>query len=213
MITVHHLDDSRSQRVLWLLEELGVPYELRQHRRDPLTRLAPVALQAIHPLGKAPLIEDSTHGTTLHESGAIIDYLLRHHGDGHWRPAAGTPAHERYLQWLHYAEGSAMLPLTLKRIALSLGDAGAPLLPRIESEIALHLGYVDRALQGQAWLLGDTISGADVQMSFVGELAGARTERANYPALDGWVRRFQARPAYGRALAVGGAYAFGPRAT
>ena len=202
MIVVHHLNESRSQRVLWLLEELGVPYEIRHYERDATTRLAPPALRDIHPLGKSPVIESD--GMTLIESGAIIDHLLRRHGDGSLRPAADSADFEAYQQWLHYAEGSAMLPLLLKLYVSRLGEAGAPLKPRIDSELSNHLGYVDRALQGREWLVGDRFSGADVQMSFVGE--AARGLRASYPNLDAWVRRFQQRPAYRRALERGGPY-------
>ena len=203
MITVHHLNDSRSQRVLWLLEELGVPYDIKHYARDAVTRLAPPALLAVHPLGKSPVIEDG--GQTVIESGAIIDYLIRRHGAGRLCPAAGTAEFEAYQQWLHYAEGSAMLPLMLKLYVSRLGDAGAPLEPRIASELANHLGYVDRALQGRDWLVGNELSGADIQMSFVGE--AARGLRASYPAMDAWVKRCQARPAYRRALERGGPYA------
>ena len=203
MVIVHHLNDSRSQRVLWLLEELGVPYEIRHYARDAKTRLAPPELKAVHPLGKSPVIEDN--GLTLIESGAIVDYLIRQHGGGRLQPAAGTPEFEVYNQWLHYAEGSAMLPLLLRLYVSRLGDAGAPLAPRIDSELANHLGYVDHALAGRDWLLGDQLTGADIQMSFVGE--AARDLRASYPALQAWVRRLQQRPAYQRALARGGPYA------
>jgi glutathione S-transferase len=202
MVIVHHLNESRSQRVLWLLEELGVPYEIRHYQRDPVTRLAPPELQAVHPLGKSPVLE--ADGMTLIESGAIVDYLIRRHGPDSLQPATGTPDFEAYQQWLHYAEGSAMLPLLLKLYVSRLGDAGAPLHPRINSELANHLGYVDRALAGREWLVGDTLTGADVQMSFVGE--AARGLRASYPHLDAWVRRFQQRPAYQRALERGGPY-------
>ena len=202
MITVHHLNESRSQRVLWLLEELGLPYEIRHYQRDATTRLAPPELKAIHPLGKSPVIE--ADGLTLIESGAIVDYLIRRHGGGRLQPAANTPAFEAYQQWLHYAEGSAMLPLLLKLYVSRLGDAGAPLAPRINSELANHLGYIDRALQGREWLVGDELSGADVMVSFVGE--AARGLRASYPAMDAWVRRFQQRAAYRRALERGGPY-------
>ena len=202
MIVVHHLNESRSQRVLWLLEELGLPYEIRHYERDAKTRLAPPELQAVHPLGKSPVVE--ADGLTLIESGAIVDAIIRRYGDGRLRPAADTAEFEAYQQWLHYAEGSAMLPLMLKLYVSRLGEAGAPLKPRIDSELANHLGYVDRMLQGREWLVGDTFSGADVQMSFVGE--AARGLRASYPALDAWVRRFQQRPAYRRALERGGPY-------
>ena len=202
MITVHHLNESRSQRVLWLLEELGLPYEIRHYQRDATTRLAPPELKAVHPLGKSPVVE--ADGLTLIESGAIVDYLIRKHGGARLQPAANTPAFEAYQQWLHYAEGSAMLPLLLKLYVSRLGDAGAPLAPRINSELANHLGYVDRALQGREWLVGDELSGADVMLSFVGE--AARGLRASYPAMDAWVRRFQQRAAYCRALERGGPY-------
>ena len=204
MITVHHLNDSRSQRILWLLEELGVSYEIRRYSRDAKTRLAPPELAAIHPLGKAPVIVD--RGETFIESGAIVDYLLRNYGDGALRPAQPSRDFELYCQWLHYAEGSAMLPLLLKLYVSRLGEAGAPLAPRIESELANHLGYVDRALRGREWLVGDALSGADIQMSFVGE--AARGLRADYPDMDAWVRRFQQRPAYRRAIERGGPYSF-----
>jgi glutathione S-transferase len=202
MIVVHHLNESRSQRILWLLEELGAPYEIRHYQRDAVTRLAPPELRAVHPLGKSPVVQ--VDGVTLIESGAIVDYLIRHHGGQLLRPGADSPEFELYQQWLHYAEGSAMLPLLLKLYVSRLGDAGAPLKPRIDSELANHLGYVDRALQGRQWLVGNALSGADVQMSFVGE--AARGLRASYPALDAWVRRFQQRPAYRRALERGGPY-------
>ncbi|MBL8348719.1 MAG: glutathione S-transferase [Burkholderiaceae bacterium] len=203
MITVHHLNDSRSQRVLWLLEELGVPYEIRHYQRNASTRLAPPELLAVHPLGKSPVIEEN--GLTVHESGAIVDYLIRHHGHGRLQPAPGSRDHEVYGQWLHYAEGSAMLPLMLRLYTSRLGDAAAPLKPRIDSELANHLGYIDRSLQGRDWLVGNDLTGADVQMSFVGE--ASRDLRAQYPAMDAWVRRCQARPAYQRSLQRGGPYA------
>jgi glutathione S-transferase len=203
MITVHHLNDSRSQRVLWLLEELGTPYEIRPYARNATTRLAPPELAAVHPLGKSPVIEDD--GLTVIESGAIVDYIIRRHGGGRLQPAAGSREYEVYNQWLHYAEGSGMLPLMLRLYTGRLGDAAAPLMPRIDSELANHLGYVNRSLEGRDYLLGSELTGADIQMSFVGE--AARDLRAQYPAMDAWVRRLQARPAYRRALERGGPYA------
>ncbi len=202
MITVHHLNESRSQRILWLLEELAIPYDIKHYQRDAVTRLAPPELKAVHPLGKSPVLTDNDQ--TLIESGAIVDYLLRRHGKGYLRPATASADFESYNQWLHYAEGSAMLPLLLKLYVGRLGDAGAPLAPRINSEIANHLGYVNQALQGREWLVGDSLTGADIQMSFVGE--AARGLRAEYPHMDAWVKRFQARPAYRKALERGGPY-------
>ena len=203
MLTVHHLNDSRSQRVLWLLEELGTPYEIRHYARNATTRLAPPELMAVHPLGKSPVVEDD--GLTVIESGAIVDYIIRRHGGGRLQPAAGTREFEVYNQWLHYAEGSGMLPLMLRLYTGRLGEAAAPLKPRIDSELANHLGYVNRSLEGRDYLLGSELTGADIQMSFVGE--AARDLRVQYPAMDAWVRRLQARPAYRRALERGGPYA------
>ena len=156
----------------------------------------------MHPLGKSPVITDK--GRTIIESGAIVDYIIRHHGGGRLQPAANTPAYDEYQQWLHYSEGSAMLPLMLKLYVGRLGEAGAPLAPRIESEIANHIGYVNKVLADREWLVGDTLSGADIQMSFVGE--ALRTARAAFPNIDAWVKRFQSRPAYRKALERGGPY-------
>jgi glutathione S-transferase len=204
MIVVHHLNNSRSQRILWLLEELGTPYEIKFYQRDATTNLAPPELKAVHPLGKSPVITDA--GRTITESGAIVDYIIRKHGGGRLAPAPDSPEHETYLEWLHYAEGSAMLPLMLQLYTMRLGEAAAPLKGRIDDEIANHLGYVDHALDGRPFLLGEAFTGADVQMSFVGEVAKAFGRLANLPNLAGWVDRLHARPAFKRALEKGGAY-------
>jgi len=207
MITVHHLNESRSQRILWLLEELRLPYEVKFYKRDAETNLAPPELKAIHPLGKSPVITDD--GRTIAESGAIVDCILRRHGGGRLAPDPASPDYDRHQEWLHYAEGSAMLPLMLNLYVMRLGDAAAPLRPRIDSEIANHLGYVDGALEGRDYLMGDELTGADVQMSFVGELGRAFGRTGNYPNLDAWVGRLHARPAYQRALQRGGPYGIG----
>jgi glutathione S-transferase len=206
MLTVHHLNDSRSQRILWLLEELDLPYEIKFYQRDAVTRLAPPELKAVHPLGKSPVLTDD--GATIIESGAIVDYILRHHGGGRLMPATGSADHEAYVQWLHYAEGSAMLPLMMKMYTGMLGEGGAPLAPRIDSEIANHLGYVDASLAGRDWLVANALSGSDIQMSFVGEIAGRYGLHATHPNIGAWVKRFQARDAYKRALERGGPYSF-----
>ena len=206
MLVVHHLNDSRSQRILWLLEELGVAYEIKRYERDATTRLAPPELLAVHPLGKSPVITDE--GRTIHESGAIVDYIIRRHGGGRLAPAIGSEAYETYNQWLHYAEGSAMLPLMLQLYTSRLGEAAAPLKPRIESETANHLGYVDRALAGKSWLLGEELTGADINLIFVGEVAGVFGRFPQYPNIQAWVERAQARPAYKAALEKGGTYAY-----
>ncbi len=209
MIVVHHLNDSRSQRILWLLEELKLPYEIKTYQRDATTRLAPPELKAVHPLGKSPVVTEGA--ATVIESGAIIDYVLRHHGAGKLAPAADTPEYDTYQQWLHYAEGSAMLPLMLFMYVGRLGEAGAPLHPRIESEISNHLGYVEGVLEGRGYLMGSELSAADIQMSFVGEVVGAFGRYAAYPNIAAWVKRFQDRPAYRMALAKGGPYNMGPK--
>ena len=207
MITVHHLNDSRSQRILWLLEELGMPYEIKKYQRDATTRLAPPELVAVHPLGKSPVITDD--GRTIFESGAIIDYIIRRHGNGRLQPDPASPDFDLYQSWLHYAEGSAMLPLMLALYVGRLGEAGAPLQPRIASETANHLGYLNNSLTGRDYLMGDALTGADVQMSFAGEVAVARHQSAPFPALEAWVKRFKARPAYQAAITQGGPYAYG----
>ena len=206
MIRVHHLNNSRSQRVLWLLEELGLPYEILKYQRDAVTNLAPPELEAVHPLGKSPMLE--LDGRLLIESGAIIETVIRSAGGGRLAPRDGSADHDRYIMWLHYAEGSAMLPLMLQLYVGRLGEGGAPLKPRIDSEIARHLGWLESELAGRDWLVGNDITGADIQMSFVGEVAGAFGVRGSFPAIEAWVRRFQARPAYQRALEKGGPYAF-----
>jgi glutathione S-transferase len=208
MITVHHLNNSRSQRILWLLEELELDYELKSYQRDATTNLAPAELEAVHPLGKSPVLTDGAN--TIIESGAIIDYVLRHHGDGRLMPTPGSIEHEQYLQWLHYAEGSAMLPLMLRMYTARLSDGGAALQPRINDELNRHLGYLDGALNGVEWFVGNSFSGADVQLSFVIEIAPLLHPDGSFPNLNAVRKRFQARPAYQRALAKGGKYDFGP---
>lgn len=161
-------------------------------------------MKKVHPLGKSPVITDGNKN--IIESGAIVDYVIRHYGKGRLQPAPGSPAYDDYQQWMHYAEGSAMLPLMLNLYAGRLGDAAAPLMPRIEGEIANHLGYIDGALKGRQFLVGDALTGADIQISFVGEVAGAFGKRAQYPNLDTWTKRLHERPAYTKALEKGGAY-------
>jgi len=206
MLTLHHLNDSRSQRILWLLEELGTPYEIQSYQRDATTRLAPPELTKVHPLGKSPVITDGA--ITIAESGAIADYLIRHYGKGAMMPASGSPDYEAYNEWLHYSEGSAMLPLMLHLYVSRLKEAGAPLLPRIDSEMANHLGYVDGALKGREFFVGSALTGADIQMSFVGEMAKVFNKLAPYPNLAAWLSRIHARPAFQRSIEKGGAYRF-----
>lgn len=206
MLTLHHLDDSRSQRILWLLEELGTPYEMKRYQRDAQTRLAPPELEAVHPLGKSPVITDGD--IKIAESGAIVDYIIRRHGGGAMMPAPESADFEAYQEWLHYAEGSAMLPLMMNFYVSRLKEAGAPLQPRIDSELARHLGYINGALRGRAFFVGDSLTGADIQMSFVAEMAGVFNRLGPYPALAGWIGRMHARPAFQRSVEKGGNYRF-----
>ena len=206
MIQVHHLNNSRSQRVLWLLEELGVPYEIVKYQRDAQTNLAPESLKKIHPLGKSPAIRDGDQ--VVIESGAILEYLVRRHGRGRLAPAESSPDWPRYVQLMHYAEGSAMLPLMLKLYASRLGDAGAPLAPRITSEIENHLGWLDSELAARDWFVGDSLTAADIQLSFVIQAARMLHGLDKFPNLARVLERVKARPAYQKALERGGPYAF-----
>ena len=207
MLTVHHLNNSRSQRVLWLLEELDVDYEILNYQRDSQTNLAPPELEAVHPLGKSPVITDG--GNTLIESGAIIDYVVRHYGEGRLAPAPGSRAHENYLQWMHYAEGSAMLPLMLKLYTSRLPDGGEALKPRIHGELDKHLGFMDKALDRHDWFVDNTFSAADIQLSFAPEIGKVLYDLEPFPNLLDFLERIHSRDAYQRAIAKGGPYAFG----
>lgn len=207
MLTVHHLNESRSQRILWLLEELGAPYELKTYQRDAQTRLAPPELKAINPLGKSPMITDGSR--TIIETGAIIDYVIRHHGGGRMQPEPKSADYDTYVQWLHYGEGSAMLPLMLHMYVGRLKEAGAPLHPRIQSEIANHLGFIEGYLAGRQFFVGDDLTGADIQMSFVAEVARAQQSLPSYPNFSAWLDRMHERPAWKRGIEKGGAYALG----
>ena len=220
MITVHHLNDSRSQRVLWLLEELGVPYEVKRYQRDAKTMLAPPELRAIHPLGKSPVLDDG--GARLAETGAIIEYLLETHPGSGLRPAPGTEAGRRFTYWLHYAEGSAMTPLLLKLIFTAIPKR-VPFLARgvargiskamnanmIDPQLAAHTAYWEAELTRSAWFAGDTFSAADIMMSFPVEAAGSRVGYgADKPRLKAFLETIHARPAYQRALERGGPYSY-----
>jgi glutathione S-transferase len=190
------------------LEELGAPYEIKAYERDAMTRLAPAELKAVHPLGKSPVI---THGdVTVAESGAIIEYLVDQFDRGELKPKAGTPAAIDYIYWMHFAEGSAMLPLMLALYTGLLGEAAAPLQPRIVSEIHNHLAYMEGRLKQHDYFVGDRFTAADVQMSFVCEVAAVRGFLRDYPALSAYLTKLQARPAYLRAIEKGGPYSFGP---
>jgi glutathione S-transferase len=207
-VIVHHLEESRSQRVLWLLEELGVDYEVKRYARNAQTRLAPPELRAIHPLGKSPLVERD--GTIFAESGAIVEYFAEQEGGGKLAIAPGDPARAQYLYWLHFAEGSAMLPLLLKLYVGMLGEAGAPLMQmRIEPEIDNHLAYANASLGDRNHFVANRFTAADIEMSFVLDAAGSRGGLERYPNLVRARAANQARPAYQRALEKGGVYKMG----
>jgi glutathione S-transferase len=206
MIEVHHLNNSRSQRILWLLEELDLPYEIVAYGRDPATRLAPATLKAIHPLGKSPVIRDD--GLVIAESGAIVEYLAGKYGKGRLSPAVdfNSPEYVAYLHWLHFAEGSAMVPLLLKLYVGRLKEAAAPLTPRIESELKNHFDYMEAALGGNDYFVANRFSAADIQLSFVLDAGAVRGPLKDYPNLMRLHGRLKARPAYQRALERGGPY-------
>ena len=207
MIVVHHLNNSRSQRVLWLLEELGVPYETQKYQRDATTNLAPPELLKVHRLGKSPVITDGPN--TIIESGAILEYIVRKYGKGKLAPPETSPDWPRYLQLMHYAEGSAMLPVMLKLYTSRLGDAGAPLQPRITSEIENHFGFLDAELANADFFVGKELSAADINLSFPIQAARLLHGLDKFPNLARFLDRMHARPAYRRALERGGPYAFG----
>lgn len=202
MLTVHHLNNSRSQRILWLLEELGTPYEIKKYQRMEGIPLAPPELKEVHPLGKSPVITD--RGKTIAESGAIVEYIIDTYGNGRMKPQPGTDDYLKYVEWMHYAEGSAMFPLLLALLSGFMGDGAAMIQPRIDSEIANHLSYIESGLKGRQFFVGNDLTGADIQMLFVFEAAGARLEP--YPDSVAYRARMQARPAYQRGIQRGGPY-------
>jgi glutathione S-transferase len=222
MITVHHLNNSRSQRVLWLLEELGLDYEIKRYQRDAKTMLAPPELREIHPLGKSPVITDGDR--ILAESGAILEYLVETYGNGRLVPAPGTPERLRHRYWMHYAEGSAMPPLLLKLVFDRLEKGPAPFFVRsvirslarqvkrtyIEPQLTLHMDYLESELAKTPWFAGDEFTSADIQMSFPVEGMAARAGLdASRPKLVAFLARIHERPAYQRALDRGGAFKLG----
>lgn len=219
MVIVHHLENSRSQRILWLLEELGVEYEIKAYARDKKTSLAPPELQAVHGLGKAPVIVDD--GITMAESGAIVEYLVHRYDNGQLRPADGTPQWRDYIYWMHFAEGtfmplmiislilsridSAPMPFFIKPIARTITDkvrAGY-----LDANIKRNLAFMEQTLTNTSWFCGDTLTAADIQMSFALEAAEVRTDLASkYPRLAAFLETVRARPAYQAALERGGPY-------
>lgn len=220
MITVHHLNNSRSQRVLWLLEELGLPYEITRYQRDAQTMLAPATLKKVHALGKSPVITDGD--ITVAESGAIIEYLLERHGNGRLLPALGTPERLRFRYWLHFAEGTAMPPLVMKLVFDRIVTTPMPFFAKpiaraiaakvnegfIAPNLARQFDFMEAELGRSAWFAGDAFSAADIQMSFPVEAAQGAGLGKSRPKLLDWLQRIHARPAYRQALERGGPYDF-----
>lgn len=219
MITVHHLDNSRSQRVLWLLEELGLPYEIQLYKRNPKTMLAPPELRKVHPLGKSPVLTED--GLTLAESGAILEYLVERHGNGRLAPPPGSPERLRWRYWMHFAEGSAMPPVLLKLVFDRVASAPVPFFVKpvaraiaakaqssfIDPQIANQLAFMEGELARSTWFAGEEFSAADIQMSFPLEAVASRAGiGAKHPHLMAFLERIHARPAYRKALERGGPY-------
>jgi glutathione S-transferase len=214
VITVHHLDNSRSQRILWLLEELDLPYEIRRYRRDEKTSLAPPELLRVHPLGKSPVITDGDF--TLAESGAIIEYLVERHGKGALIPPQGSPERLRYTYWLHFAEGTAMPPLVMKLVFNRIENGPMPFFAKpiargiarkvkagfIDPNLERIVTYIEAELGRSGWFAGNAFTAADIQMSFPVEAAASRVGAR--PNMAGFLERIHARPAYQRALEKGG---------
>ncbi|MEO7009898.1 MAG: glutathione S-transferase [Caldimonas sp.] len=221
MITVHHLNNSRSQRVLWLLEELGLPYQIEKYQRDPQTMLAPPSLLKVHPLGKSPVLTDGD--VTVAESGAIVEYLVERYGNGRLIPQPGTPERRRYTYWLHFAEGSAMPPLLLKLIFDRIPTMPMPFFARpiarglsakvlermVAPNLKRQLDFMEAELAQSDWFAGPEFSAADIQMSFPLEAAAQRAGLdSSRPKLMAVLARIHARPAYKKALERGGPYSF-----
>lgn len=204
MITVHHLNNSRSQRVLWLLEELGADYEIIPYQRDAVTNLAPPELKQAHPLGKSPLIEDD--GVRVAESGAIIQYLCERHGGGAWMPDPSGEDHIRHLEWMQFGESSFFVPVMLRLMAGRLGEAAAPIMPRINEQLADHIRFAEDNIGDDLHFVGDRWTAADVMMSFPAEIAVMQGFGATAPRLAAFVDKVHARPAWKRARARGGPY-------
>ena len=217
MITVHHLNNSRSQRILWMLEELGIPYEIKHYQRDAKTMLAPASLKKVHPLGKSPVITDGD--ITVAESGAIIDYLAQNYGK-HLIPTVNSPEYRQYTYWMHFAEGSLMPPFVMKLVFDKVRSAPVPFFLKpvtkgiadkvmksfVGPNISSNMDFINEHLAKNEWFAGAQMTGADFQMSFPLEAAVAGRAQGNFPHINAWVKRIQARPAYQKALKAGGHY-------
>jgi len=223
MITLHYLNNSRAQRILWLLEELGLAYEVKTYDRDPITIMAPASLQAVHPLGKSPVITDDANNITLAESGAIIEYLIDTYGADRLKPSkANATEYWQYVYWMHYAEGSLMPPLLMSLVFTKMKEAKMPFFIKpvakmlankvmgafVSPNIKRHMGYIEEHLSKHEWISGELFTAADIQMSFPLEASVSRGTAAQYPNIVAYVKRLQARPAYQQALKAGPEYAY-----
>jgi glutathione S-transferase len=206
MLTVHHLNDSRSQKIVWLFEELELPYEIVQYQREPVTLMGPPALKALHPLGKSPVLDDD--GQLLSESGAISQYILTRYGSGRLAPDPAGPDQMRFLECLYFAVSAGMNPIMLKVFARSFGLTDSPLDSAATEELERALAYIEALLGDGDWLIGDLFTVADIQMSFIPELARAVGAAGDHPAIEAWQNRLYARPGFHRAIARGGHYSF-----
>ncbi|NVD44041.1 glutathione S-transferase family protein [Qipengyuania atrilutea] len=203
-ITVHHLNNSRSQRILWLLEELGAEYEIVPYQRDASTNLAPPELKQAHPLGKSPVIEDE--GRTVTESGAIVQYLCERHGGDSWLPAKESDTHISCLEWMQFAESSFFVPVMMKIMAGRLGEDAASMMPRIDEQLAAHVAYAEERIGENLRFAGDDWSAADVMMSFPAQIALMQNFGEKAPKLARFVGEVHDRPAWKRARERGGPY-------
>jgi glutathione S-transferase len=206
MLTLHHLNNSRSQKVLWLLEELELPYELVHYQRDPQTLMGPPALKALHPLGKSPVLEED--GKLLAESGAITEYLLARYGNGRLAPDPAGPDHMRFVECLYFAVSAGMNPIMIKVYARAFGLTGAPIDVAATGELETALSYIEKLLGDGEWLMGEMFTAADIQMSFIPELANAVGAFEGHAKIAAWQKRLYARPAFHRSIKRGGPYEF-----
>jgi glutathione S-transferase len=206
MLTLHHLNNSRSQKILWLLEELELPYELVCYQRDPETLMGPPALKALHPLGKSPVLEED--GKLLSESGAIADYILNRYGNGLLAPDRAGPDYMRFVEAMYFAVSAGMNPIMIKVYARAFGLTGTPIDAAATGELETALSYIETLLGDSEWLMGDLFTAADIQMSFIPELASAISAFNGHAKIAAWQKRLYARPAFHRSIERGGTYDF-----
>ena len=206
MLTLHHLNNSRSQKILWLLEELELPYELVSYQRDPQTLMGPPALKALHPLGKSPVLEED--GNLLSESGAITEYILTRYSKGRLAPDPAGPDHMRFVECMYFAVSAGMNPIMIKVYTRAFGLTGAPIDIAATGELEKALSFIEKLLGDGDWLMGDVFTAVDIQMSFIPELANAIEAFDGHPRIAAWQKRMYKRPAFHRSIKRGGSYDF-----